>query len=155
ADARAAPPRLSQARRALPQGASPEELRPRERRGAGDDRVAVGAEPLLEQCRIDGAEVGGRTEIPLVVEPAADAGELALQVAVDARADDEADSGRSVVGAGRAVLARPAAELRPDVDEHTVGDAPRFEVALEREQGVRRRLQAVAQRVRLRRVRVE
>ena len=51
------------------------------------------------------------------------------------RADQEADPGGAVVGPVRAVLLARAAELRPEVDEHPVGEAARLEVALEREEG--------------------
>ena len=49
---------------------------------------------------------------------------------------------------------RAAAELRPDVNEHAVGDAAPLEVALEREQAVGRQLEAVGEGLRLVGVRV-
>ena len=59
-----------------------------------------------------------------------------------------------MVGAARAVLLRAAAELRPDVDEHAVGEPARLEVALEGEQRVGRELQVVGELLRLVVVRV-
>ena len=59
-----------------------------------------------------------------------------------------------MVGAVRAVLLRAAAELRPDVDEHPVGEAARLEVALEGEQAVGGQLEPVGELLRLVVVRV-
>ena len=107
-------------------------------RGVRDHERRVDAEPLLEQRRIDAAEVGGRLHVAVLVEAVLQAGELADHLPVRARADQEADAGRAVVGARVAVLLGAPAELRPDVHEHAVGEAARLEVALEREQRVRR-----------------
>ena len=104
---------------------------------AGDVRdhvVRVDVEPLLEDRRVDGAEVGARLEVPLRVEPARDARVRADLLARQLRADQEADAAAAVIGPGRGVLGAAAAELRPHVHEHAVGDAARLEVALEREQ---------------------
>ena len=48
-----------------------------------------------------------------------------------------------MVGAARAVLLRAPAELRPDVDEHAVGEPARLEIALEGEQRVGGELEPV------------
>ncbi len=42
-----------------------------------------------------------------------------------------------MVGPGRAVFLRTPPELRPDVDEHVVGEPARLEVALEGQQALR------------------
>ena len=98
--------------------------------------MRVDAEPLLEDRGVDGAEVGRRDQVAVAVEAAGDAGELADLLAVDLRADQEPDPGRAVVGAGGGVLGGAAAELRPDLDQHAVGDPAGLEVALEGEQRV-------------------
>ena len=59
------PPRAPRARRA-----SLEQRGALERRDAGNDVVRVDVEPLLEDRRVDGAEVGARLEVALAVEPA-------------------------------------------------------------------------------------
>ena len=116
--------------------------------------AGVDAEPLLEQRRVDAAEVGGRLDVAVAVEAVLQAGELADHLPLRARADQEADAGGAVVGACVAVLLGAPPELRPDVHEHAVGEAARLEVALEREQRVRGQLQPLREVARLVRVRV-
>ena len=64
------------------------------------------------------------------------------------------EAGGAVVGAVGAVLLAAAAELRPDLDQHAVREAARLEVALEGEQRVGGRLQALREVLRLAVVRV-
>src|SRR5581483_8240052 len=118
---------------------------PLERRRARDDAARVDAEPLLEERRVDAAEVGGRGDVAVVVEALREPGELADHLRLRARPDQEADARRAVVGAGVAVLLRAPPELRPHVHEHAIGEAARLEVALEGEQRVRRELQALGE----------
>ncbi len=59
--------------------------------------------------------------------------------------DDHREAGGAVVGAA-AVLARPAPELAPDVDEDAVGEAARLEVGLEGGQRSRELLEVAGQR---------
>ena len=130
------------------------EARSGELPGVRDDPRRVEAEPLLEQRDVDAAEVGGRLEVAVGVEPVREAGELADHPAGRSRADQERGAGGAVVGAVRAVLLRAAAELRPDEREHAVGDAASLEIALEGEQRLRGESKAVESDGRLVGVRV-
>ena len=71
--------------------------------------------------------------LSLLVE-VGEAGEFADHLALGLGADHEGAAGGAVVGPGRAVLLRPAPELAPHLDQDAVGEAARFEVALEGEQ---------------------
>ena len=106
------------------------------RAGVGDDARRVGAEPLLEQPRVDAAEVGRRAQVAVLVEHV-EPRELADHPAGGARADQQPEPGGAVVGA-LGVLLRAAPELRPHVHEHAVGEPARLEVALERGERCRR-----------------
>ena len=120
-------------------------IRGRANERAGDDPVRVGAEPVFEQRRIQPAEVRCRAQVAVLVElrqPRV----LPDQRAAGAGADEEADAGSTVVGAVRAVLLRAASELRPDVDEHAVGEAARLDVALEGQEARRGERQPVGER---------
>ncbi len=88
--------------------------------------AGVVAEPLLQQRAVHAAEVAGRAQVVVGVE-FGQAGELADHLALRFGADHEGAAGGAVVGAGGAVLLRPAAELAPHLDHHPVvrGRAPR------------------------------
>src|SRR5207245_7704597 len=90
-------PRTCRRGRRLP-GESFEQRGSRERNRVRDDRVGVGAEPLLDQRRVDAAEVRRALHVAEVVEPAgADPRELADHATADARPDQEAYAGGAVV----------------------------------------------------------
>ena len=81
---------------------SPDERRPRERGRVRDHRRRVDAEPLLEERRVDAAEVRrSRLRLPSSSRPVFRPGNSPTIVPFDARADEEADAGRAVVGAAR------------------------------------------------------
>lgn len=67
-------------------------------------------EPLVQQGRVDGAEVGVHPQVAVV--EVRQAGVFAVDAALDGPAREEHDAGRPVVGAGRAVLLDAPAELR-------------------------------------------
>ena len=103
-------------------------------RRARDDPRRVEAEPLLEQRRVDGAEVGGRLQVAVRVEARREPGNSPTCVPAARVPIRNAGARGAVVGPARAVLLRAPAELRPDERQHAVGDAARLEVALEREE---------------------
>ncbi len=67
----------------------------------------------------------------------------------DLRAHQERDARCSVIGAVRAVLRRPPAELAPDEREHAAAQPAALDVALEGRERLGRLLRAVRERPRL------
>ena len=107
----------------------------------------VGRATARASAAVDAAEVGGRLEVAVGVEPAREARELADHLAGGARADQERDAGGAVVGAGRGVLAARGGRTptRRSVSTRSA-IAARLEVALEGEQRVGGQLPSAAAR---------
>src|SRR5919197_1028660 len=110
--------RRSSSSRRSPRGSpasSRDERWSREGACARNHALRVEAEPLLEQRRVDAAEIGGGHEVAVAVEAGRpQARELADHPPPDPRPDQERSSAGAVVGPRGAVLIGPAAELRPD-----------------------------------------
>ena len=87
-------------------------------------------QPLVEQGRVDAAEVDGVDRVAVL--EAGQVGVRAVQAGLDGLAQEE-DRGRgAVVGPAAAVLAQPPAELREDQHQHPLGFARILQVVEER-----------------------
>ena len=91
-----------------------------------EDGLGVGAEPLVEQGGVDGAVVGVEAQVAVV--QVGQAGVVAVDAALDARAGYEHDAGRAVVGALRAVLLAAPPKFREGHHRDVLRLAVHFQV---------------------------
>src|SRR5262245_48962858 len=97
---------------------------------AAGDRFGIQLQPLLENRRVDAAEVGARVQVALNELLRLEGGVLAVVTTFDLVAEDEGRPGGAVVRP-RAVVVDAAAKLREQQDDDVVGMVVLAEVGRE------------------------